>query len=102
MKSSVLDGSGTCPALNDLCNANAMPQVFIGRFGADGVRGTRPRLSGRISGEYNSPDQSPDWERHPPRCKVRGRHCYEQRGYKSRFSRKPPAPDVYHRRERFA
>ena len=34
MTPSVPDGSGTCPALNGLCNANAMPQVFIGGVSA--------------------------------------------------------------------
>jgi uncharacterized protein (TIGR03437 family) len=30
MTPSVLDGSGTCPASNGLCNANAMPTAFVG------------------------------------------------------------------------
>ena len=30
MTPSVVDGSGTCPAPTGLCNANAMPTVFVG------------------------------------------------------------------------
>jgi uncharacterized protein (TIGR03437 family) len=34
MTPSVADGSGACPASNSLCNADAMPRVFIGGISA--------------------------------------------------------------------
>jgi uncharacterized protein (TIGR03437 family) len=34
MTPSVPDGNGTCPAANGLCNANAMPALFVGGVAA--------------------------------------------------------------------
>jgi uncharacterized protein (TIGR03437 family) len=45
MTPSVVDGSGDCPAPNGLCNANAMPQVFVG-----GVQATQIAYAGQAPG----------------------------------------------------
>jgi uncharacterized protein (TIGR03437 family) len=44
MTPSVADGSGSCPAANGLCNANAMPTVFVG-----GVQ-VQPTFAGQAPG----------------------------------------------------
>jgi uncharacterized protein (TIGR03437 family) len=44
MTPSVADGSGSCPAANGLCNANAMPMVFVG-----GVQ-VQPTFAGQAPG----------------------------------------------------
>jgi uncharacterized protein (TIGR03437 family) len=57
---SVVDGTGTCPAANGLCNANAMPTVKIGGVAANvGFAGQAPGFPGVMQINLSVPMTAP-------------------------------------------
>jgi len=60
MTPSVPDGSGTCPAPNSVCNANATPQVFVGGISAPvGFAGQAPGFPGVFQVNITIPENAP-------------------------------------------
>jgi len=60
MTPSVADGSGVCPAANGLCNANAMPTVFVGGVPAQVVfAGQAPGYPGVAQINLTIPQSAP-------------------------------------------
>jgi uncharacterized protein (TIGR03437 family) len=60
MTPSVADGSGVCPAATDLCNANAIPAVFVGGVPAQvAFAGQAPGYSGVAQVNLTIPSNAP-------------------------------------------
>jgi len=60
MAPAVIDGSGVCPAADDLCNAYAMPTVTVGGIPAQAVfAGQAPGYPGVAQINLSIPQSTP-------------------------------------------